>query len=86
MFQKNIMAPQIVDQSEGVTVCGIDWTDQLNSDKRIVGLIKPISNSRSLHRCKLKLCRDHWQLAPKLTCDVGEKGFPYCLTNTVKLS
>ena len=39
-----IIPAQILDQSEGGKVCGPDWNDKSNMDKRIVGLIKEISS------------------------------------------
>ena len=40
------MAPQTLDQSEGDKVCGPDWTDKMNHEKGIVGLMEKISSQQ----------------------------------------
>ena len=79
------MAPQTLDQSEGDKICGPDQTYKTHYEDRIVGLIKNISSQQVLHKLRSKSCRECWQHVPKLTWDVGEKGFLHCLTLAVKL-
>ena len=52
------MAPQTLDQSEGGKVWGPYWIDQSNYGKGMMGLIGKLPASRSLHKLRLRLCRE----------------------------
>ena len=63
---KKIMAPQILDQSEGDKVCGPDQNDKLNINKRIVGLIEAISSQNVSTEVKSEVLQRAVATCPKV--------------------
>ena len=77
-FQK-IMAPKVSDQSEGDKVCGPDWSDKLNSEKRIVCLIKTISSQQFSAQIKIEIMQRAMATCPKINMGCGRKRIPSLL-------
>ena len=61
------MTPQILDQFEGDKVCGPDQSDKLNMNKKSWVWLRQFPDKMSLQMLHLKLCRELWQHAQKLT-------------------
>ena len=80
MFQK-IIAPQILDQSEGDKICGPDWNDKLNMNKRIVGFIEAISNQNVSAEVKFKVMQRAVATCPKVNMGCGRKRIPSLLNS-----
>ena len=78
MWQK-IMAPQTLDQSERDKVCGPAWSDKINHDKGIVGLIEKISSQQVSAQIKIKVMHRAVATCPKVNMGCGRKRIPSLL-------
>ena len=68
-----------MDQSEGDKDCGPDCNDQLNSDKRIVGLFKAISSQHVSTQIKIEVIQRAVTTCPKVNMGCGRKRIPSML-------
>ena len=71
-YQK-IMAPQILNQSEGGKVCSPDWIDQTNYGKEMVELIKKISSQQVSAQIKIKAMQRVVATCPRVNMGCGRK-------------
>ena len=76
---KKIIAPQILDQSEGDKVCGPDQIDQSDYGKRMVGLIETISNQQVSAQMKIEVVQRAVATCPKVNMGCGRKRIPSLL-------
>ena len=67
------MAPQTLDQSEGDEVCGPDWSDKINHDKGILGLIEKISSKQFSAHIKIEFMQKAMATCPEVNLGCGRK-------------
>ena len=78
MHSKKIVAPQILNQSEGDKVCGPDWIIQTNYGKGMVRLIE-ISSHQVSAQIKIVVMQRAVATCPKVNMGYGRKRIPLLL-------
>ena len=73
------MVPQTLDQSEGDKVCGPDWSDKINHEKEIEGLMEKISSQQVSAQIKIKVMQRAVATCPKVNMGCGRKRIPSLL-------
>ena len=70
---QKVVAPQILDWSEGGKVCGPDQNDKSNMVTRIVGLIKAISSQNVSSEVKCEVMQRVMATYPKVNMGCRRK-------------
>ena len=74
------MAPQTLDQSDGVKVCGPDWIDKtILEDTAVVGLMEKISSQQVSAQVKIEVMQRAMATCPKINMGCGRKKIPSLL-------
>ena len=73
------MASQTLDQPEGDKVCGPDWSDKINHEKGIVGLMEKISSWQVSAQIKIEVMQRAVATCPKVNMGCGRKRIPSLL-------
>ena len=73
------MAVQILDQSEEDKICGPDWSDKPNIEKRIVGLVQKISSQNVSAEVKFEVMQRVVATCPKINMGCRRKRIPSLL-------
>ena len=73
------MAPQTLDQSERDKVCGPDWSDKINLENGIVGLMEKISSQQVSAQIKIEVMQRAVATWPKVNMRCRRKRIPSLL-------
>ena len=73
------MAPQTLDQSEGVKVCGPDQIDYMKKNYGIVGLMEKISSQQVSAQVKIEVMQRAMATCLRINKGCGRKRIPSLL-------